>query len=103
MKLIEENLHAIHADTRHRREAGSGGGGGGREDTLPTPFAKVSQISEGSPSAIAVSLMLRYSLREGKKLSLSLSLSLVGFEGWRQDRRVWLCDSCQLHWDEERC
>ena len=57
MKLIEERLHEIHLEARRRREAGvSGEGGGGREEgkVLPETFARVSQVTEGSPSAIAV-------------------------------------------------
>ena len=58
MKLIEEKLHVIHADARLRRGEGSGvtGGRRGRGNTLPMTFARVSQISDGSPSAIAVSI-----------------------------------------------
>ena len=56
MKMIEDKLHVIHADARLRRGEGSGVTGGRRETTLPTAFARVSQISDGSPSAIAVSI-----------------------------------------------
>ena len=56
MRVIEERLHKIHADTRLQREAGLGGPGGGREGerALPTTFARVTQVTEGSPSATAV-------------------------------------------------
>ena len=57
MKMIEEKLHVIHADARLRRGEGSGVTGGRRENTLPMTFARVSQISDGSPSAIAVSIV----------------------------------------------
>lgn len=55
MKLIEERLHMIHADTRLRRESGLGGEGGGEvEKVLPPTFARVSQVTDGSPSSLAV-------------------------------------------------
>lgn len=56
MKLMEERLHKIHADTRLRKGAGLGGEGGGEEGktALPPTFARVSQVTEGSPSALAV-------------------------------------------------
>lgn len=57
MNLIEERLHQIHADARLRRGAGLSGeeGGSGSKRVLPATFARVSQVTEGSPSAIAVS------------------------------------------------
>lgn len=55
MKLMEERLHKIHADTRLRKGAGlSGEGGGEGKKVLPPTFARVSQVTEGSPSALAV-------------------------------------------------
>ena len=57
MKMIEDKLHVIHADARLRRGEGSGVTGERRGNTLPTTFARVSQISDGSPSVIAVSIV----------------------------------------------
>ena len=61
MKLIEQRLHQIHAEARLRRSsAGSEGmaGGSGEEKKLPKTFARVSQVTEGSPAATAVSCSL---------------------------------------------
>ena len=56
MKLIEEKLHQIHAETRLRRGAESEGVARGEERRiLPTAFARVSQVTDGSPAASAVS------------------------------------------------
>lgn len=52
---MEERLHEIHAAARLKREESSGYGGGGGKKPLPSTFARVSQVTEGSPSAIAVS------------------------------------------------
>lgn len=54
MKLIEEKLHQIHAETRLRRGAESEGVARGEERRiLPTVFARVSQVTDGSPAASA--------------------------------------------------
>ena len=55
MKLIEEKLHQLHAETRLRRGAESEGVARGEERILPTTFARVSQVTDGSPAASAVS------------------------------------------------
>lgn len=59
MKLMEERLHVIHADTRLRRESGLGEEEGEEveEKLLPPTFAQVSQVSDGSPSSLAVRAM----------------------------------------------
>lgn len=61
MKLIEGKLHQIHAEARLRRSSeGSEGmaGGSGEEKKLPKTFARVSQVTEGSPASAAVSCYL---------------------------------------------
>ena len=96
MKLIEERLHEIHWEARRRREAGvSGEGGGGREEgkVLPATFARVSQVTEGSPSAIAV----RADVPRGEWSPVTGRVSRAGPEGWGQPGRVWVSDCCQLH------
>jgi 26S proteasome non-ATPase regulatory subunit 9 len=56
MKLIEEKLHQLHAETRLRRGAESEGVARGEERRiLPMTFARVSQVTDGSPAASAVS------------------------------------------------
>ena len=57
MRLIEQKLHKIHAEARLSRGVGSGGVTSERgEGQLPVTFARVSQVTEGSPAAYAVSL-----------------------------------------------
>lgn len=55
MKLIEEKLHQIHAEVRLRKGVESGGVARGEERKLPETFARISQISDGSPADTAVS------------------------------------------------
>ena len=57
MKLMEETLHQIHAEARLRRGAESEGVARGEgERKLPKTFARVSQVTGGSPAATAVSV-----------------------------------------------
>ena len=59
MRLIEEKLHEIHAETRRRRSESGSGETKDRErppESLRT-FARVSQVTEGSPSALAVRIL----------------------------------------------
>ena len=66
MKLMEEKLYKIHAEARLRRGVESEGvvrGGEGRR--LPETFARVSQVTENSPAATAVSQQFSWSPGNG--------------------------------------
>ena len=52
MKLIEEQLHQIHAEAR--REGIATQGNGRHSDKRPSVFARVNRVAHGSPASDAV-------------------------------------------------
>jgi 26S proteasome non-ATPase regulatory subunit 9 len=75
MKLIEEKLHQLHAETRLRRGAESEGVARGEERRiLPMTFARVSQVTDGSPAASA-------GVKAGDRIAEFGSVTAANFTG----------------------
>ena len=95
MSLIEQKLHEIHSEARrHKSELAPEVVGVAKE--LPKAFVRVTMVTEGSPSALAVSVCVSRVARES-----DWSVSYVHVTGSAcggQYCSIWFRDSCKLHW-----